>query len=121
MFLATTNQPKRLLLLEFIGRVQAKELQNSRDELESLLADVPAGFRLLTDLSRLQSMELACQTEISRVMELLDRKGVGTVIRVIPETQKDIGFNILAAFHYRHRIQTVTCQTMEEAARLLEF
>jgi hypothetical protein len=44
---------------------------------------------------------------------------VELVVRVIPDPTKDIGLNILSVFHYRHRVRVVTCQTMEEAARLL--
>jgi hypothetical protein len=41
------------------------------------------------------------------------------VVRVIPDETKDIGFNILTVFHYPHRPQIVTCQTLPEAARVL--
>lgn len=121
MFLATTNKVKRLLHLSFIGRVRAEELEHSRQELAVLLADLPAGFRVLTDLSRLESMDLACEAEIGRTMELCDQKGVSTVVRVVPEPQRDIGFNILTAFHYKHRVPAATCESMEEAARLLSL
>ena len=119
MFLATTNKVKRLLYLRFVGKVRVEELQQSREELNLLLADLPAGFRVLTDLSGLQSMELACGAEISRMMEILDRKGVSSVIRVVPHPQQDIGLNILAAFHYRHGIRSATCESLEEAEHLL--
>jgi hypothetical protein len=38
---------------------------------------------------------------------------------VIPDPRKDIGFNILSLFHYRHDIHIVTCETLEEAKRAL--
>jgi hypothetical protein len=119
MFLATTNKVKRVLHLNFIGHVRAEDLSRSHNEVLLLLADLPQGFRLLTDLSLLQSMDVACGIEISRMMEVFARQGMSTVIRVIPEPHKDIGFNILAAFHYDRRIQTVTCDAIEEALRLL--
>ena len=52
-------------------------------------------------------------------LELCDAKGVSLVVRVIPDPAKDIGMNILSLFHYRHRPRSVTCASMEEAARLL--
>jgi len=64
-------------------------------------------------------MDVACEAEIGQMMEVLDRKDIGAVIRVIPEPQKDIGFNILAAFHYKRPIQTVAFASMEEAVRFL--
>jgi len=121
MFLATMNKVKRLLHLSFIGRVRAEELKHSRDEVAVLVADLPAGFRVLTDLGRLESMDIACEAEIGRTMELCDRKGASTVVRVVPEPQRDIGFNILTVFHYKRRVPAATCKSMEEAARLLSF
>jgi hypothetical protein len=121
MFLASTKKPKRLLHLSYIGHVRAEDLERSRDELAALLAELPAGFHLLTDFGRLESMDLACETELGRIMELCDRKGVGMLVRVVPEPRKDIGLNILTLFHYKHRVHAVTCESMEEAARLLSL
>jgi hypothetical protein len=64
-------------------------------------------------------MDVGCELEISRMMEAFDQKGTSMVIRVIPKPQKDIDFNILAAFHYQHRVKTVTCESMEAVSRLL--
>ncbi len=119
MFLAETNKVKRLLHLNFIGHVQVSELQQTRDEVALLLAELPTGFRLLTDLSHLETMDTACEAEIARMMELCDQKGIGSVVRVIPEPQKDIGFSILTAFHYDRRVQVSTCPSFEEAVRML--
>ena len=119
MFLATTNKVKGLLHLNFIGHVRVEDLEHSHDEVVLLLADLREGFRVLTDLSLLKSMDVACEAEISRMMNVFADKGMSTVIRVIPEPQKDIGFNILAAFHYHHQIRTVTHESMEEASRSL--
>ena len=119
MFLIETNKLKRLLHLSFVGKVRAGELQPGLDELASLLAELPPGFHLLTNLSHLESMELACHAEISRVMELCHRRGMASVIRVIPKPEKDIGFNILSAFHYQHGLPVSVCSSLEEAIRLL--
>jgi hypothetical protein len=121
MFLATTNKAKRLLYISFIQQVQTKDLQRGLEEMPALLADMPPGFNFLVDLGRLESMEPACMTQIGKVMELCDQHGVGLVIRVIPDPAKDIGLNILSIFHYQHRPQAVTCETMSEAARLLSL
>jgi len=52
-------------------------------------------------------------------MDLLNKQGVSTVVRVIPDPRKDIGFNILSLFHYRPDVQIVTCETLEEAMKVL--
>jgi hypothetical protein len=121
MFLAAINKPKQLLHLSFIGRVGKEELERAREDLAAFVADLGPGFRLLTDLGRLESMDLDCGTTIGQVMELCDRKEVGLVVRVIPDPRKDIGMSILSLFHYKHRVNTMTCETMEEAARALRL
>jgi hypothetical protein len=121
MFLATSNKAKRLLHLSYIQHMKPEELKRGLEDIKTLLADLPPGFHLLADFSRLESMDPACTTELGRIMELLDRSGVGMVVRVISDSNKDIGLNILSLFHYPHHPQTVTCKNMEEAAKKLSL
>ena len=121
MFLATSNKAKQLVCLSYIQRVRLEELESGREDVKTLLTDLPPGFRLLVDLSQLETMDLDCMNEIGRTMELFDQSGVGVIVRVIPDPEKDKGFNILTIFHYPHHPQVITCQTMVEAARLLEL
>ena len=44
-----------------------------------------AGFRLLADLSALDSMEIACAPFIGKVMDRCNERGIKKVIRVIPD------------------------------------
>ena len=121
MFLVTTNKSKRLLHLSFIGHVTVAELQRGGKDIAELLADWPPGLHLLGDLERLQSMDADCVEELGKNMELLDRHGVELAVRVVPDSTKDIGFNILMVFHYRNRPRVVTCESMVEAARVLSL
>jgi anti-anti-sigma regulatory factor len=121
MFLATSNKAKELLHLSYIGRVRAADLQREHDNMLALLADLPAGFKMLVDLDRLESMDTDCVDELGKFMELLDQRGLEQVVRVIPDPSKDIGFNILARFHYHHNPRITNCETMIEAAKLLEL
>ena len=119
MVLAAINKPRQLLYLCFAGEVGVAELERGRADLNHLLAELSPGFRLLTDLSGLESMDVACAREIGRVMELCEQKGVGLVVRVIPDPAKDIGMNMLAIFHYHRRTHMTTCRTLAEAAAQL--
>jgi hypothetical protein len=121
MFLATINKPKHLLHFSFIQHVGVDELAGARENVITLLAELQIGFRLLTDLGRLESMDVRCAEEIGRMMELCDEKGIGLVVRVIPDQGKDIGFNILSLFHYRHMPSILTCKNMVEAAKILSL
>lgn len=119
MFLATTNKAKRLVCLTYLGQVRAEEIKAGREETLTLLEDLGPGFRVLADFERLESMGPETAAEVGRLMEMADAKGVALIVRVVPDPSKDIGLNILAQFHYKRRVETVTCATMEEAARVL--
>ena len=55
------------------------------------------------------------------MMDLFDQHGLKQVVRVVPEPARDIGFNIMARFHYHHNPRTTNCETMTEAAKLLSL
>jgi hypothetical protein len=121
MFLATVSKPKQLLYLSFIGRVSVEQLQHGHEDIVLLLADLGSGFRVLADLSRLDSMDINCATEIGKFMELCEQQGVRLVIRIIPDPSKDIGLNILSLFHYRRRPRIMTCNSLAEAEDALQL
>jgi hypothetical protein len=119
MLLATANKAKRLLCLNYIQRVLPGELQLAHNDIQALLADLPPGFRLLVDLSQVEFMDTECATEIGRTMEMIDQAGVSLIVRVIPDPAKDIGMNILTAFHYPHHPRIITCESFAEAIQKL--
>lgn len=121
MVLVTSNQSRQLLFLSYIGTVTREELQQCRAELAAELAGMKPGFQLLVDLTHLAAMSTACTDEIGRNMEMLDRCGVGLVVRVIPDPYKDIGMNILTLFHYAHHPRVLTCNSMAEGVQAVQL
>ena len=85
----------------------------------ALLDDMPPGFRLLADLSGLQSMDLACAPFIAKVMDRCNERGVKKVIRIIPDPRKDIGFSIMSVFHYDRHVRILTFDNLAEAEEAL--
>jgi anti-anti-sigma regulatory factor len=120
MIKTSIEKAKNLLNVTYSGRITPKETEAGLEKLQSVLAKMPPGFRLLTDLSGLESMELACAPHLERMMDLCNRMGVETVVRIIPDPNKDIGMKIMSLFHYPRRVRIVTCETMGEAIRSLE-
>jgi anti-anti-sigma regulatory factor len=121
MFLVTSNKAKGLLYLSYIGHIDVASLQRERDNIVALLGELPAGFKMLVDLDRLESMDTDCVEELGKIMEILDRHKMAQVVRVIPDSAKDIGFNILARFHYHNNPRMNNCETMTQAVKLLEL
>lgn len=119
MVLVTSNKLKQFLCLTYIGVVAPDEINRGRKEINGLLADLKPGFGLLVDMTQLTSMGLDCVDEIGRNMEAADRAGVGTVVRVIPDPNKDIGMNILSIFHYHNHPRIVTCDNMLDGVKAL--
>ena len=119
VLLVTSNKSRQLLCVSYIGRMRPQEFQRSHEQLTTQLGGMSPGFCLLVDFSHLELMGLDCEPELGRMMELIGRAGVGWVARVIPDPGKDIGMNILMAFHYPHRLRVVTCKSLVEAARVI--
>jgi len=121
MVLVEINKPKKLFHISFVGHVTRDDVVAYHAEVEAMLAEFTAGFRLLGDLRALTTMDRDCLTEIGRVMELFDSRGVEMVVRVIPDPKKDIGLNILSLFHYSRKVHAITCDTLEDALKILGF
>jgi hypothetical protein len=119
MILATSNKPARLVHINFLGPVTVDEFRRGIGELQGLLPELPAGLRVIVDLERMDSMDIACSELVGRMMELIEQHGVELVIRIIPDPAKDIGFNIISRFHYHHHPHIATFKTLSEAAGLL--
>jgi anti-anti-sigma regulatory factor len=114
------DKSKNLLRLSFSGKVDPEEARAGEKRVAGLLEELGHGFRLLTDLTALESMDHGCVPEIERTMDLCNKKGISLVVRVIPDPHKDIGFNIMSLFHYRRGLRIVTCDTLAEAERVID-
>ncbi len=119
MFRVETDKPKKLLTIVFTQHVGAGDAKACADKVREVSDGLQPGFRLLTDLSGLESMDPECAPHIKTTMDLCNAKGVARVVRIIPDPQKDIGLNIMSLFHYRRRIAIVTCNTKSEAMEAL--
>lgn len=103
----------------FQGRVDNAALQKEVPEFTRLLATLRPNFCLVTDLTAVESMALGCEQTIRVLMDLCRAQGVGTVVRIVPDPRKDIGFNILGRFHYGPNVQIITCETREQAEQAM--
>jgi hypothetical protein len=119
MFQAKVQKANNLLRISYAQHVGPEDTERGEEQIRVLLADLRPGFRLLTDLTALESMDLTCVPHIKAVMDQCNKKGVEMIVRVIPDPHKDIGLNILSLFHYGRRVRLVTCETLAEAMRIL--
>jgi hypothetical protein len=119
VLLIMTNQSKQLLRISYVGHVQHQDFQDNFADLTARLAELSPGFRLLTDLDRLESIHADCLPDIGHIMDLIGQAGVGSVVRIIPDPTKDMGLNILSIFHFPAELSIVTCNSTVEAFQKL--
>src|SRR5579862_3070258 len=98
MFEATVDKATNLLTGSYSGHIAPEEAKVCAEKIQLLLSSLQPGFRMLTDLRALELMDLGCVTSIEKVMDWCDDAGIGMVVRIIPNPQKDIGLNIMSLF-----------------------
>ena len=113
------DQPQNLLVIRYSGLVGPDETERGLEDVRAGLAKLKSGFRLLADLTELESMDVACAPFIEKAMELCNQKGASMVVRVIPDPRRDIGLQIMSIFHYGGDVKIFTCETLAQADDLL--
>jgi anti-anti-sigma regulatory factor len=119
VYAVETDEPRNLLTIRYQGLVAPEETERAVEKIGTALAKLQLGFRLLADLTGLQSMDVACAPHIEKAMDLCNEKGASIVVRVIPDPTRDIGLQIMSVFHYDGRVRIVTCKTLAEAEEIL--
>lgn len=119
MFQIEADNSKNLLQFVFSGHVTLEEMRRWREQICQFITRLQPGFTLLSDFRGLDQMDLDCIPDIEWSMEALDEAGIARVVRIIPDPRKDIGLTIMSHFHYRRSVVFVTCDTMEEALKVL--
>ena len=119
MFSIEANDDERLLKINWLGQVDSDELRRCADEIGVTASKMRPGFRVLVDMSDLESMDYAGAPYIGLVMDLCVAKQVEHVVRVIPNPHKDIGLNIMSYLRYRSKVRVTICENMAEAMQRL--
>jgi anti-anti-sigma regulatory factor len=119
IFTVGIDQAKNLLVIRYRGCVTASAVERCAEEVRAALPKMQSGFRILVDFTELESMDVTCLPNIKNIMELCNEKGVSTVVRVIPDPNRDIGLQIMSYFHYGGDVRIITCERMDEAAKIL--
>jgi hypothetical protein len=119
MFHAEADSSQRVLTMSFGDHVDSKEMKSCLEKVRAMLVDFKPGFRLLTDLTSLESMDSDCSMDIGEMMSLCDAKGIGAVLTVVPHPKKDIGFSLMEPFHYGKRVDVMTYETLADAIQSL--
>ena len=120
MMEVTMNAATQLLTLSYARQVGVEDMKRGLQAITEALAEMKPGFRLLNDMTNLEAMDLGCATYIVEIMKACDARHIGTVVRVIPDPTKDIGFNIMSRFHYRPEVKLRIYDNLADAVKSLE-
>ena len=108
-----------IVIVEFKGNIDAVQAEHFFPDIEKVIPKHGKGFKLMTDFSSVEDMDLAVQRGIKKAMKLFTARGVTEILRVLPNPDMEIGFNIMSASHYSKEIEIHTFHSREEAqARL---
>ena len=119
MFHAELDISKLMLTMSFAHHVDFEEMKCCLEKVRIMLVNIKPGFRLLTDLTSLDSMDVLCSKDLGEMMSLCNANGISAVIRVVPDPKKDIGFTLMEPFHYGEHVVVTTFDTLAEAIHSL--
>jgi anti-anti-sigma regulatory factor len=120
MILCSADKEGRVLTITHSQHVGAEDMRRCLETVRDHLIDqLKPDFIVLADLSTLESMDASCAPELGAIMELLSARGVSTVVRVIPDPNKDIGLDLISHFHLHPKVRTQTFESLAEAIKSL--
>lgn len=119
MIKSAYDEKRNALIIEYSGTVTAPDMEQAFPALRELTLKCKNDFRMLADFSSLTFISPDVRNPLKKIMDFLNEKGIREIVRIIPNPENDIGFNIMSAFHYSKDVGFVTVASREEAnARL---
>ena len=119
MILCNVDKAGEVLTMSYGQHVRVEDMRRCLGIVRDLMEHLKPDFLLLTDLSHLESMEASCAPELGAIMDLCSARGMSTVVRVIPDPNKDIGFDLISHFHLPPPVKTQTHESLAEAIKSL--
>ena len=119
MIQITYDRRHNAVVIEFSGKIDAEQGEQYLPKIPKVIPKHGRGFALLVDLSSVESMDPKVQDTITKAMDLFNAAGVTRVIRVNPDPDRGIGFNILSIFHYAKNVKILTLPSRAEAMKRL--
>ena len=106
---------RNLLHIIYVATVGKDEGLQLLGDVNRALLQLTPGFRVLTDLRDLRSVDDDGYVFIRHVMDVCRTQGLTKVVRIVPRAMADFGFGIMSIFHYDRDIAVVNCLNLEEA------
>ena len=117
MFEIKLDQTRNIIFITLKNIFTVQEAKAVLEKVKEIIPKLKKGFKLVNDLSLLERIDSEARTDIEKTMDLFNKNGISTIIRIIPDANKDIGFNILSLFHYSKDVTIHTYESFEEALK----
>jgi hypothetical protein len=119
MIRTSYDRKRNTVIIEFEGNVDAAQTEQIFADLEKMRPHLEKDFKLLTDFSSVHVMEFPVKAKIEKAMDLFNEQGVSEIMRVIPDPNMDIGFNLMSASHYSKKVKVHNFRSRQEAEAYL--
>ncbi|MCM8813181.1 MAG: hypothetical protein NC924_04505 [Candidatus Omnitrophica bacterium] len=119
MFCVAADSRYNALVVTFEGIFDSVQAGMLVKDIQEKVRGLKKDFLVFTDMTDLERMDKDAVPNIEMLMQTCDTYGAATVVRIIPQPDKDIGFNIMSKFHYSPRVKIYTCRSRKEAHGLL--
>ncbi len=103
------------VIIEFSGNVDGAQAWQLSSDIEKILSKRSEGFSLLADFSSVETMEPVVEVAIKKAMKLFKTRGVSQVLRVLPDPDMDIGFNLMSRSYYSDKVKPLTFRSRSQA------
>jgi anti-anti-sigma regulatory factor len=113
------DRPHDAVIVEFDGDIDIAQARRSFGDIRKLVAKHGKGFKVLVDFSTVATMDVDVELEIKDAMSYFNAKGVGEIIRVLPDPELAVGFNYISRFFYSKDVKLVNFTSREQAQECL--
>jgi anti-anti-sigma regulatory factor len=113
------DRPHDAVIVEFAGDVDIAQARRSFGDVKKLVARHGKGFKVLVDFSSVATMDVDVEGEMKETMKFINAKGVGEIIRVLPDPELAVGFNYMSRFFYSKDVKLVNFTSREQAQQCL--
>jgi hypothetical protein len=113
------DRPHDAVIVEFEGDIELAQAQRSFGDLRKMVSKHAKGFKVLVDFTCCESMDVDVESLIKEAMQYFNAKGVGEIIRVLPDPEVAVGFNYISRFFYDKNVKLANFTNREQAQRSL--
>lgn len=113
------DRPHDAVIVEFEGDIDLAQAQRSFGDLRKMVARHGKGFKVLVDFTSVATMDVDVEREIKEAMQYFNSKGVGEIIRVLPDPEVAVGFNYISRFFYSKDVKLINFTDRDQAHECL--